>query len=76
MRDELAMDTLEELLRWLMNENGSVGILGIFAFAFVLTSQDATNSTRSRRKMILDRVNEIEDLNVLFLESICTDKKV
>jgi 6-phosphofructo-2-kinase len=28
-RDELAMDTLEELLRWLLNENGSVGILGI-----------------------------------------------
>lgn len=23
------MDTLEELLQWLMNENGSVGILGI-----------------------------------------------
>jgi 6-phosphofructo-2-kinase len=28
-RDELAMDTLEELLHWLLNENGSVGILGI-----------------------------------------------
>ena len=76
MRDELAMDTLEELLRWLINENGSVGILGIFVFLFFLISQDATNSTRARRKLILDRVNEIEDLNVLFLESLCTDKKV
>jgi len=28
-RDELAMDTLEELLHWLLEENGSVGILGI-----------------------------------------------
>jgi hypothetical protein len=37
---------------------------------------DATNSTRSRRKMILERVHQIEDLNVLFIESICTDKKV
>jgi 6-phosphofructo-2-kinase len=27
-RDQLAMDTLEELLRWLLEENGSVGILG------------------------------------------------
>ena len=37
---------------------------------------DATNSTRARRKMILERVRQIEDLNVLFIESICTDKKV
>lgn len=37
---------------------------------------DATNSTLARRKMILERVHEIEDLNVLFIESICTDKKV
>jgi hypothetical protein len=37
---------------------------------------DATNSTVARRKMILNRVHEIEDLNILFLESICTDKKV
>jgi len=28
-RDELAMDTLEELLHWLLEENGSVGILGM-----------------------------------------------
>lgn len=26
--------------------------------------------------MILERVHQIEDLNVLFIESICTDKKV
>jgi hypothetical protein len=69
------MDTLEELLHWLMEENGSVGILGEchnspHSFA------DATNSTQARRKMILERVREVEDLNVLFIESICTDKKV
>jgi 6-phosphofructo-2-kinase len=27
-REQLAMDTLEELLHWLLAENGSVGILG------------------------------------------------
>lgn len=27
-RDQLAMDTLQELLDWLLNANGSVGILG------------------------------------------------
>jgi hypothetical protein len=26
--------------------------------------------------MILERVHQIEDLNILFIESICTDKKV
>jgi hypothetical protein len=69
------MDTLEELLHWLMEENGSVGILGT-AFFWLCLLLDATNSTSARRKMILERVHQIEDLNVLFIESICTDKKV
>jgi hypothetical protein len=69
------MDTLEELLHWLMEENGSVGILGMYRLLASLIV-DATNSTRARRKMILERVHQIEDLNVLFIESICTDKKV
>jgi hypothetical protein len=69
------MDTLEELLHWLMEENGSVGILGMYRLLSLLIV-DATNSTRARRKMILERVHQIEDLNVLFIESICTDKKV
>jgi 6-phosphofructo-2-kinase len=74
-REALAMATLGELLYWLMEENGSVGILGLLLHGYS-DSPDATNSTRARRKMILDRVREIEDLNILFLESICTDKKV
>jgi 6-phosphofructo-2-kinase len=69
------MDTLEELLHWLMEENGSVGILGILFHSHPLTV-DATNSTVARRQMILRRVHEIEDLNILFIESICTDNKV
>jgi hypothetical protein len=70
------MDTLEELLRWLLEENGSVGILGINFLLVHTNIVDATNSTVARRKMILERVHQIEDLNVLFIESICTDKKV
>jgi 6-phosphofructo-2-kinase len=69
------MDTLEELLHWLMEENGSVGILG-GCHDSLCSFVDATNSTRERRKMILECVRQIEDLNVLFIESICTDKKV
>lgn len=75
-REHLAMDTLEELLHWLMEENGSVGILGIISYTVTAAHLDATNSTVARRQMILRRVHEIEDLNILFLESICTDKKV
>ena len=70
------MDTLEELLDWLLNANGVVGILGIPWNGGFYNYADATNSTRARRKMILNRVHQIEDLNVLFIESICTDKKV
>lgn len=70
------MDTLEELLRWLLEENGSVGILGINILQVHTDIVDATNSTLARRKMILERVHQIEDLNALFIESICTDKKV
>ena len=75
-REHLAMDTLEELLHWLLKENGSVGILGDTWVGSHVDFIDATNSTRTRRKMILERVHQIEDLNVLFIESICTDKKV
>lgn len=35
-REHLAMDTLEELLHWLMKENGSVGILGTSFFAIFI----------------------------------------
>lgn len=70
------MDTLEELLHWLLDENGSVGILGMQFTGISSLFADATNSTCARRKMILERVHQIEDLNVLFIESICTDKKV
>jgi len=63
MREQVAMDTLDELLDYLLDGGGSVGIL------------DATNSTIARRQRIVDRVKEREPkLGILFIESICTDE--
>lgn len=65
LRDKWAMDTLDELLDYLLEGMGSVAIF------------DATNSTRSRRKMLVERIQLRNDqLNILFLESICTDESV
>ncbi|KAF1353194.1 6-phosphofructo-2-kinase [Delphinella strobiligena] len=64
IREQCAMDTLDELLYYIMEGNGSVGIL------------DATNSTLERRKVIMKRIREKAgpELNVLFLESRCVDE--
>lgn len=62
MRDQVAMDTLDELLDYLLNQGGSVGIL------------DATNSTIKRRQHIVNHIKEREPkLGILFIESICRD---
>ncbi|ANB12513.1 Pfk26p [Sugiyamaella lignohabitans] len=62
LREQWAMDTLEELLDFILEGNGSVGIL------------DATNTTVARRRKVFDRVKERSGglLKVLYLESICT----
>lgn len=64
IREQVARETLDELLEYIMNGGGSVGIL------------DATNSTLSRRKMIMDHIREQAgpQLNVMFLESSCVDQ--
>jgi 6-phosphofructo-2-kinase len=65
MREQVAMDTLDELLDYLLIQGGSVGIL------------DATNSTIVRRQHIVDRIKAREPkLGVLFIESICRDKNL
>jgi len=63
IREQCAMDTLDELLDYILDGNGSVGIL------------DATNSTLERRKIVMKKIRERAgpDLNVLFLESRCVD---
>lgn len=64
IREQLAIETLESLIHWVVNEKGTVGIF------------DATNSTRKRRRAIMERIHKEEDLKVLFVESICTDTEL
>lgn len=65
VREKVAMDTLEELLDYLVDGNGAVGIL------------DATNSTIHRRDLLVEKIREREPkLGILFIESICHDKTV
>lgn len=64
LREQVALDTLDELLKYILEEGGSVGIL------------DATNSTMERRKAIVDhiRARAGPELGVLFMESSCVDQ--
>ncbi|PKY02445.1 bifunctional 6-phosphofructo-2-kinase/fructose-2,6-bisphosphate 2-phosphatase [Aspergillus campestris IBT 28561] len=66
VRELVALDTLDELLDYVMDQGGSVGIL------------DATNSTMERRKAIVDHIRERAgpQLNILFLESSCVDPEL
>ncbi|SCU91013.1 LAMI_0E04412g1_1 [Lachancea mirantina] len=63
LREKWAMDTLDQLLNYLLDGPGSVGIF------------DATNSNRARRKKVLEAIHARNtQIKVLFLESICSDK--
>ncbi|PNS14481.1 hypothetical protein CAC42_3767 [Sphaceloma murrayae] len=64
IREQCAMETLDELLDYILDGNGSVGIL------------DATNSTLERRKTVMKKIRERAgpELNVLFLESRCVNE--
>ena len=65
LREQVALSTLDELLEYLLNQGGSVGIL------------DATNSTIERRKLLFKRIKDREPkLGILFIESICEDQAV
>jgi 6-phosphofructo-2-kinase len=65
IRDQVALETLDELLDYLLLQDGSVGIF------------DATNSTVERRKLIVSRIKEREPkIGILFIESICRDPDV
>ena len=64
-REEIAMETLDELLRW-FEAGGEVGIY------------DATNSTFGRRAEVLARAAAASEraghsVNVVFIESICDE---
>lgn len=65
LREKVALDTLDELLDYLVNGNGAVGIL------------DATNSTIHRRDLLVSKIRAKEPkLGILFIESICRDSTV
>ncbi|SCU88487.1 LADA_0E10462g1_1 [Lachancea dasiensis] len=65
LREKWAMDTLDQLLDYLLDGPGSVGIF------------DATNSTKSRRKKVLAKIHSRNNqIKVLFLESVCSDKEM
>ncbi|KAK6330517.1 hypothetical protein TWF696_003406 [Orbilia brochopaga] len=66
LRERVAMETLDEALDYVLNGEGSIGIL------------DATNSTIERRTAIVDHIRKVagSDLGILFIESICEDEQV
>lgn len=66
LREEVAMATLDDLLDYILDQGGSVGIF------------DATNSTLERRKLIMEKIRARAgpELGVLFLESLCIDENV
>lgn len=63
-REELAMDSLEEILTWLHSGAGKVAI------------HDATNTTIARRRALVDRVSRESDVRYMFIESVCTDDEI
>lgn len=63
LREQVALETLNELLDWLLHQGGAVGIL------------DATNSTIERRERLVKEIRDKEPkLGILFIESICHDQ--
>ncbi|KAI1178262.1 bifunctional 6-phosphofructo-2-kinase/fructose-2,6-bisphosphate 2-phosphatase [Nemania sp. FL0916] len=65
LREEMAIDTLNELLDYLLIGGGSIGIL------------DATNSTIERRQHVFDHIKAREPkLGILFIESVCKNPEL
>ncbi|KAJ2078006.1 6-phosphofructo-2-kinase [Coemansia sp. RSA 988] len=63
IREQVAIEVFDDLLRWLQ-AGGQIAI------------HDATNSTIERRKALIDRLVSQVDVNLLFVESICTDETI
>ncbi|KAK5454373.1 6-phosphofructo-2-kinase [Exophiala xenobiotica] len=63
LREQAAMETLDELLDYLIHDGGSVALF------------DATNSTIDRRDLIMQKVRDQRpELQIIFLESQCFDE--
>ena len=63
LRRVAAEAAVTDLLKWFKNEGGVVGIL------------DATNSTKERRKWVMDTV-AAQGIEVIFVESKCDDEEL
>lgn len=66
-RDQLALTVLQKALEYLRVGNGKIGLF------------DATNTTDERRLQILEYCalnGNLDNLNVIFIESICNDESV
>ena len=65
LREQVALDTLNDLIDYLLHRGGSVGIL------------DATNSTIHRRELLVERIRQRDaKLGIIFIESVCRDENV
>ena len=64
LRDKFAMTVLEELIKWMNIMSGNV--ISIF---------DATNTTKLRRNMLTERLLQ-ENIDIMFVESICDKKDI
>lgn len=62
-RREAAAAALEDMMRWFRDDQGIVAIY------------DATNSTTARRRWLCEKLGK-EDIQVLFIESICQDEEL
>lgn len=62
LREQVAHEALDELMKYVLEDGGSVGIL------------DATNHTQERRMSLIKHIRDRDpNINVLFLESRCQD---
>ena len=65
MRERVAHDTMDDLLKYVLEEGGSIGIF------------DATNHTQERRQSLIDHIRKRDqDVGILFLESKCHDQNL
>jgi 6-phosphofructo-2-kinase len=65
IREQVAHQALDELLKYVLEDGGSVGIL------------DATNHTRERRLSLVTHIRQRdENINILFVESRCQDQNL
>ncbi|XP_065178545.1 6-phosphofructo-2-kinase/fructose-2,6-bisphosphatase 1-like [Sycon ciliatum] len=63
IRRQCCIDALQDVGTWLMEDDGQAAVL------------DATNTTRERRKMIVDCLGA-KGIRVFFVESVCNDSQL